>query len=93
VASCVATTIAMRAAAQELTLWRLEVRVDSDTDLRGLLGVGDPAGSAPSMVRVDVTIDADAPAAALHELVRWAVQASPVGAAVAEPVRVSVTSQ
>lgn len=91
-ASCVATTIAMRAGVQELTLRHLEVHVGSDTDLRGMLGVGDPATSAPSVVRVDVTIDADAPAAALDELVRWAVLHSPVGATVAEPVPVSITS-
>ena len=78
-ANCDATVIAMRAAQLGIELSRLEVSVASESDNRGLLGIGDaPAG--PSSVRISVRIAADGvPAATLRDIVHWAEQHSPVG--------------
>ena len=47
-ASCIATLIAMRAAEEAVTLERLEVTVDSESDDWGILGIDEavPAGAA-----------------------------------------------
>lgn len=86
-ASCDATMIALRAAQLGITLSRLEVSVDSQSDNRGLLGM-DEALPGPLSVRVRVNIAADgATGAQLQELVHWAEAHSPVG----DTVRRAVT--
>jgi uncharacterized OsmC-like protein len=79
-ASCAATTIAMRAAELEITLTRLEVTAESETDMRGLLGVGNGVDPGPIGARLRVELAADgADKQQLEELVRWADSHSPVG--------------
>ena len=46
-ASCAATTIAMRAAELDIALTRLEVTAESETDMRGLLDVSDGVDPGP----------------------------------------------
>ena len=62
IASCYATTIAMHAAERGIELEKLEVRVDSRSDTRGLLGIADGDGTAvrsgPRDLRVQVQIAA-----------------------------------
>jgi uncharacterized OsmC-like protein len=78
-ASCEAAVIAMRAAERGISLDSLEVTVESESDSRGLLGIGDaPAGPTDVCVRVQATgegLDSEA----LGELIAWAEQHSPVG--------------
>ena len=79
-ASCAATTIAMRAAELEIVLTRLEVRAESETDMRGLLGAGNGVDPGPVGARLYVELAADgADERRLEELVRWADSHSPVG--------------
>lgn len=79
-ASCAATTIAMRAAELEIELSQLEVTAESETDMRGLLGVGDGVEPGPARARLRVCLAADgADQQRLEELVRWADSHSPVG--------------
>ena len=79
-ANCDATVIAMRAAQLCVVLTRLEVTVDSDSDNRGLLGVGDSAPAGPLSMRVHVLVAADdAPPELLRQIVHWAESHSPVG--------------
>ena len=79
-ASCAATTIAMRAAELEIALTRLEVRAESETDMRGLLGAGDSVDPGPVRARLHVDLAAEeADEQRLEELVRWADSHSPVG--------------
>ena len=79
-ASCAATTIAMRAAELEITLTRLEVRAESETDMRGLLGAGKGVDPGPVGARLHVELTArGADEQRLEELVRWADSHSPVG--------------
>jgi uncharacterized OsmC-like protein len=81
-ASCTATVIAMRAAALGVALESLEVTVESDSDLRGILGLDEriPAGHGP--VRTLVRIRGGANARTLREIVSWAEAHSPVGCTV-----------
>jgi uncharacterized OsmC-like protein len=78
-ASCAATAIAMRAAELEITLTRLEVTAESETDMRGLLAVGNDVDPGPARARLRVELAADgADEQQLDELVRWADSHSPV---------------
>ena len=79
-ASCAATTIAMRAAELEIALTQLEVTAESETDMRGVLGVGNGVQAGPARARLRVRLAADAAdEQRLEELVRWADGHSPVG--------------
>ena len=94
-ASCAATTIAMRAAELEITLTRLEVTAESETDMRGLLGVGSGVEPGPATARLRVELAAEeADEQRLHELVGWADSHSPVGDCVrrAVPVELDITA-
>lgn len=78
IASCAATAVAMQAAAQGISLARLEVAVHSESDARGLFGMGD-VSAALSNLRMEVTISAPgAPAQQLEQLIAWAEAHSPV---------------
>ncbi|HET8555744.1 MAG TPA: OsmC family protein [Gaiellaceae bacterium] len=90
-ASCAATTIAMRAAELDLSLTRLEVTAESETDMRGLLGIGDGVQPGPvsALLRVRLAAEA-ADAQRLEELVVWADSHSPVGDCVRRAVPVEL---
>jgi uncharacterized OsmC-like protein len=94
-ASCAATTIAMRAAELEIALTRLEVTAESETDMRGLLGVGNRVDPGPVCARLRVELAADGvDEQRLEELVRWADSHSPVGDCLrrAVPVELVITA-
>jgi len=78
-ASCTATVIAMRAAKLGVVLESLEVTAESDSDLRGILGLDESVSPGHGPVRIRVKIGA--PAASpevLREIVEWADRHSPV---------------
>ena len=78
IASCAATVIAMHAAKRGITLHELEVTVDTESDLRGILGLGDVA-AGQKVVRTSVKIRGNADEQTLRELVTFADAHSPVG--------------
>lgn len=85
-ASCNASMIALRAAQTGITLTRLEVTVDSDSDDRGLLGLAD-VHPGPLRTRIRVRIAAEgASDEQLQALVAWAEAHSPVADALRRPV-------
>ncbi len=89
-AACDATAIAMRAAELGIALTRLEVAVESESDFRGLLGIGDVA-PGPLFARMKVKIAADGVEPdRLRELVEWADGHSPVGDALRRSVPLEV---
>jgi uncharacterized OsmC-like protein len=95
-ASCAATAIAMRAAELGISLARLEVTAESETDMRGLLAVGDGVPPGPDHARLRVRIASDEPdPERLRELVEWADQHSPVGDALrrALPIELDVAAE
>jgi len=77
-ASCTATAIAMRAAKLGITLESLELTVESESDSRGLLGIGD-VSAALGAVRTKVRIRGDATPEVLRDLAAWGDAHSPVG--------------
>jgi len=94
-ASCAATTIAMRAAELGLPLTRLEVTAESETDMRGILGVGEGVEPGPVSARLRVRLAAEGgDEQRLEELVEWADSHSPVGDCVrrAVPVELEITA-
>ncbi len=86
-ASCVASLIAIRAAATDATLGSVEVEVDSESDDRGILGL-DPAIPAGAL-STKVVVSIDAPGLdreAIEALVAWAVAHCPVTDTIAREV-------
>ena len=80
IASCTATVIAMRAAKLGIALDNLEVTVETESDMRGLLGLDESVSAGHSGVRMSVRIGSpSATPQALRELVQWAEAHSPVG--------------
>jgi uncharacterized OsmC-like protein len=90
VASCVATLIAVRAAATGVRIDRLEVVVDSESDDRGILGIDPAIPAGPLSALIEVALEAGAGPAALDDLVTWAVDHCPVSDAVRRAIPVEV---
>ncbi len=90
-AACDATAIAMRAAELGVVLTHLEVVAESESDFRGLLGVGGdvPAGPVSARMRVRIAADGTEPDR-LREIVDWADRHSPVGDALRRSVPVEI---
>lgn len=91
-ASCVASLVAIRAAATGATLDHVEITVDSESDDRGILGLDPdiPAGALSMKVVADVRargLDANG----IEALVRWAVDHCPVADTVRRAVPIEVT--
>lgn len=95
IAACAATTLAMAAAAQGITLDLLEVDVRSKSDTRGLLAMTDERGarvpSAPCDVRLGVRIAARGmPKERLRRLVEESWTCSPIPSAVVNAVPIEL---
>jgi len=89
-ASCDATVIAMRAAEESVELTTLEVAVGSESDDRGLLGIGDAlAGPLSTSIKVRIGAEDESPER-LRKIVDWALEHSPVHDAMHRPVPVSL---
>lgn len=79
-ANCKAVMIALRAAQLGVELTTLEVRVDSLSDDRGMLGMDDSKPAGPLNMKVSIRIGAQGvPSGKLHMIVAWAEKHSPVG--------------
>ena len=90
-ASCVASLIAIRAAATGVTVRSVDVEVDSESDDRGILGL-DPAIPAGAL-SIGVVVSIDAPGvdhAALEALAAWAVEHCPVTDTITRAVALSI---
>ena len=78
-ASCMATVIGMRAARLGIQLSLLEVTVDSDSDLRGILGLDDSISAGHGPLRMHVKMSAPSESEEnLRSLAQWADAHSPV---------------
>lgn len=88
VASCCATAIALRAAELDIALSHLEVRAESTSDGRGMLGMGEVA-AGPLQVRLLISICApEATSDEITELINYASLHAPVGDALESSTRV-----
>ena len=78
-ASCVASLVAIRAAALGIEIGAVEVEVDSESDDRGILGLADDVPAGPLSTRISVAIDAPGRSPAeIEDLASWAVAHCPV---------------
>lgn len=90
-ASCVASLVAIRAAATGVALRSVDVEVDSESDDRGILGLDPLIPAGALSVRVVVTIDAPGlDREALDGLAAWALEHCPVSDTVARAVPVAL---
>lgn len=79
-ANCEAVMIALRAAQLGIELSTLEVRVDSRSDDRGMLGMDDSKPAGPLNMKMSIRIGAEGVSSdQLQEVVEWAEKHSPVG--------------
>jgi uncharacterized OsmC-like protein len=90
-ASCVASLVAIRAAATGVNLRSVDVTVDSESDDRGILGLDPSIPAGPLSTRIVVEIDADGvEGEGVEALGRWAVEHCPVSDAIARAVQLVV---
>jgi uncharacterized OsmC-like protein len=94
-ASCLATRIAMEAAAKGISLRRLEVLARSTSDARGLLGITGDGGEqvTPAPLKVQLEVRMSAPNVVrerLQAMVEDSFRCSPVSAAVERAVPVAL---
>ncbi len=94
-ASCLATRIAMEAAARDIAIARLEVLAASESDARGLLGMTDDAGErippGPRTMQLRVCVAApNVPSEALQTMIEDSCRCSPVQFVVEKSVPVSL---
>lgn len=68
-ASCLTAGIANIASARGVTLTRVESTLEGDIDLQGILGMSDEVRNGYQRIRIRFTIEGDAPAETLREIV------------------------
>jgi uncharacterized OsmC-like protein len=68
-ASCITAGIGNIAAARGVTLTSVESRIEGDIDLQGILGLSDTVRNGYQRLRVNFSIQGDAPAEKLREIV------------------------
>lgn len=90
-AACVASLVAIRAAALEVELGGVDVEVDSESDDRGILGLDAAIPAGALSMRIVVSIDAPRVERDVIEgLAAWAVEHCPVTDSIARAVPLSV---
>ena len=88
-ASCVASLIAIRAAAIGVTHGAIEVSVDSESDDRGILGLDGAVDAGALSMTVAVSVEGVA-AATLQPIVDWAIVHCPVTDTIRRAVPISI---
>jgi uncharacterized OsmC-like protein len=90
-AACVASLIAIRAAATHIEVRSIDVEVDSESDDRGILGLDASVPAGALSTRVVVSIEApELDKAAKESLVAWAVEHCPVTDTIRRTVPLSI---
>jgi uncharacterized OsmC-like protein len=89
-ASCVATTVAMQAAREGVSLRSLEVVVDSESDDRGILGMDETVPAGPLSARIRVRARAEGRGDHLHDVIERGAARCPVCDATKRAVEVSL---
>jgi len=90
-AGCITAGIANIAAARGVTLTSVESRVEGDIDLQGILGLSDRVRNGYQRIRINFTIDGDAPPEKLRQIVEQSRQRSAVYDVLTSGVPVDVT--
>ena len=77
-ASCVMTSIVYHAAARDIELQEVELRLEGDLDLHGFLGMDPNVRRGYQQIRIKAKVKADAPPEKLDEIVQLGPTYSPV---------------
>jgi uncharacterized OsmC-like protein len=88
-AACVASTVAMQAAREGITLSSLEVVVDSESDDRGILGIDETVPAGPLSTRIQIRARTETPAEGLDAMIRRGAARCPVHDATERAVEIS----
>ncbi len=88
-ASCVASTVAMQAAQEGITLSSLEVVVDSESDDRGILGMDETIPVGPLSTRIVIRAGTDSPGREIDEMIERGAARCPVRDATKRAVEVT----
>lgn len=90
-AACVASLVAIRAAATGVEIKAIDVEVDSESDDRGILGLDQAVPAGALSMKIVVAIDAPGlDRAAMESMVAWAVEHCPVTDTIARAVPLSI---
>jgi uncharacterized OsmC-like protein len=90
-ASCVASLVAIRAAATGVTVTSVGVEVDSESDDRGILGLDPSIPAGALSTRIVVSIDAPGvDRQTVDALAAWAVEHCPVSDTIARAVPITL---
>jgi uncharacterized OsmC-like protein len=90
-ASCVASLVAIRAAATGVTVISVDVEVDSESDDRGILGLDPSIPAGALSTRVVVSIDAPGvDRQVVDAIAAWAVEHCPVSDTIARAVPIII---
>jgi uncharacterized OsmC-like protein len=90
-AACVASLVAIRAAALQVEVRSIDVEVDSESDDRGILGLDPSVPAGALSMKIVVEIDAQGlDEAATESLIAWAVEHCPVTDTIARAVPLSI---
>lgn len=93
VAACLTTTLVYGAAREGVRIRALESHVESELDVRGLLGSAGPAPGGFERLDIRLRVRADCPSQKLDDLVAAARVRSPMAGFIARAVPVSVTCE
>jgi uncharacterized OsmC-like protein len=89
-ASCVASTAVLHAAARGIRIESISTELRGDVDLQGLLGLDPAVRPGYQKITVKMAIEADCSDAALDELVQAVREHSPIYDTVSRPVTVAL---
>lgn len=90
-ASCLASLIAIRAAATKATLRSVDVEVDSESDDRGILGLDSSIPAGALSMKIVASIDAPGLGReAIEALATWALEHCPVTDSIGRAVPISL---
>ena len=89
-ASCMVVSIVYNAAVRRINVEALELDLEGDLDLRGLLGISEDVRPGYQNIRISCRIKSDAPGDKIEELLEYAQRISPVVDIIRNGVPVSI---
>ena len=89
-ASCISVGFIYNAAAQDIAVEKLEMKLEGDIDLHAFLGLSDNVRPGYENIRLTYKVKADAPDEKLTELCEYVQKTSPVLDIIRNPVNVSI---
>jgi uncharacterized OsmC-like protein len=89
-ASCISVGFIYNAAAQDIAVEKLEMKLEGDIDLHGFLGLSDNVRPGYDNIKLTYKVKADAPEEKITELCEYVQKTSPVLDILRNPVNVSI---